>query len=192
MGHKSNPPLNISRFAGMRRGSTIGAGEIAIVAATGSRSAMRMAIAPPMECPTRMVVAGSIWLPANQRFDRGVRACFRFGEAEGILVVAVSGKVEQIGAQSVAREIGAEVVHGAAVGAQSVQQDGRTDGPHARRRLKDCGGRVATARQRSAHSRRGKLDRRTKAAPMTTERLQRSPESIASASCAVPRCAARA
>ena len=43
----------------MRDGSFIGAGEMAIVASTGSRSAIRIAIAAPIEWPTNAVVRGS-------------------------------------------------------------------------------------------------------------------------------------
>src|SRR6202020_615032 len=60
--------LNTSRFEGMRLGGIVGPGEIAIVAATGSRSAMRIAIEPPMEWPTRIVVLGFMapaWISAS-------------------------------------------------------------------------------------------------------------------------------
>ena len=57
---KSALALNTSKFVGIRFGATVGPGEIAIVAATGSRSAIRIAIVPPIECPTRIVVFGSI------------------------------------------------------------------------------------------------------------------------------------
>ena len=44
----------------MRFGRVMGAGEIATVPATGMRSAIPMAIAAPIECPTRTVFVVSI------------------------------------------------------------------------------------------------------------------------------------
>lgn len=51
---------NGSMKLGMPRAAVIGAGEMAIVAATGIRAATNTAIAPPIECPATIVRAGSI------------------------------------------------------------------------------------------------------------------------------------
>ena len=50
-----------SNFSAVRPyAARIGAGEMAIKPATGTRAAMRSAMAPPMECPARIVRLASV------------------------------------------------------------------------------------------------------------------------------------
>ena len=96
------------------------------VAARGSTSAMRMAIAPPMECPSKIVLRGSI-VPSRMRDATvSVRAFLRFRKRERVCVVAMPGQIEQVGAEAVAGKIGAQIRHRAPVGAQSMQHDQRS------------------------------------------------------------------
>ena len=114
-GRRSALALKTSKFAGMRWGMVIGAGEMAMVAATGSRSAMRMAMAPPMEWPSNIVFLGSI-VPLRMRDSTAAVAhCWARAKENASWLSPWPGRSRRVGAQAVAGEIFGEVQHQAAI-----------------------------------------------------------------------------
>ena len=124
---------------------TIGAGEIAMVAATGSRSAMRIAIAAPIEWPSKIVLLGSIWSLRIRDSTAAVAHSCAWAKENASRAVAVAGKVESVGAEAVAGEIFGEIHHQAAIGGESVQQDDAAGRFYIRGRIENCHRRVASA-----------------------------------------------
>ncbi len=82
---------------------------------------------------------------ADERFDGGSRALLRAREGEGVVAVAVTGKINRVRAQAVAGEIFSEIQHQAAICGKAMEEYDAASRLYIGRRLKNCHWRAATA-----------------------------------------------